>query len=70
MENELWLSRDNTPGGYYNIIIGKAKVNNFGLYKNWTACFGASDFHKLFPGQSLRKGCKKRIKRILIELED
>jgi len=72
MEKELWLTRDNTGSGSYNICTAKDMDirSSEGVYLKFMACFSAEDFHKYFPGQNIRKGRKKRIKRILIELED
>ena len=73
MEKELWLSRDDTYIGHYNICTEEniaEGVSSRGMWYSFRACFEPEDFHKLFPGQSLRKGRKRKIKRILIELED
>lgn len=70
MERELWLSRDNTAGGSYNITEGEPTGYRSGTCYDFLVAFEPEDFHRLFPGQSLRKGRKKRIKRILIELEN
>lgn len=70
MKQELWLSRDNTEGGSYNITKGEPIGHRNGMCSDYLVAFEPEDFHKLFPAKSLRKGRKKRIKRILIELGD
>ncbi len=70
MEKELWLSRDNSNIGEYNIGEGEPQFDGNGYVIGVITYFEAELFHKLFPGQSLRKGRKRKIKRILIELED
>lgn len=69
MKQELWLSRDDTTLGDYNISIGKPILCDDGKYRGFIAFFRTRKFHQIFSIR-LRKGRKKRIKRILIELED
>lgn len=70
MEQELWLSRDDTRLAHYNLGMENPEIDPQGTYGDFVVCFTPEEFHKMFPGNSLRKGRKRRIKRILIELED
>lgn len=68
MKDELWLSRDETPIGHYNLHIGDpGSLFYRDTYRNYIGCINANDFHQLFSVR-LRKGRKKRIKSITIEL--
>ncbi len=72
MKQELWLSRDLNTGSWYNIHNGEPEPpTDEGMFhgENVVEIFDPKTFHKLFSAH-LRKGRKKRIKRILIELED
>ncbi len=68
MKQELWLARD--KDGDYSFSDMEPEKNEYGYFHPFLEVMGENAFHKLFPGHSLRKGRKKRIKRILIELED
>jgi hypothetical protein len=67
MEKELWLSRDDDGG--YSISEGEPQKNEYGYFHPFLECLGNETFHNLFKAR-LRKGRKRKIKRILIELED
>ena len=69
-EKELWLSRDDSDWGHYNIDVREPTIRHSGCYNDGIICLSSKKYHMLFPGQNLRKGRKKRIKRILIEVED
>ena len=74
MKQELWLSRDNSGKG----VTGLYEIHD----EDPGSCVGGyypegvidgvfpRAFHQAVEGARLRKGRKKRIKRILIELED
>ncbi len=70
MEKGRTLARDDD--GWYGIYESDPKKR----YGDWSDAqpvdgrFSESDFHILFGCHPVRKGRKKRIKRILIELED
>lgn len=73
MKQELWLSRDDNSNAFYNVHDENPELNYTGYF---TAGYGLPifslnpiSFHKMFTAR-LRKGRKRRIKRILIELED
>lgn len=74
MKQELWLSRDDNFNASYNVHFWMPELNYTGYYNTGyrrpICSICPEDFHKLFPGQRLRKGRRKRVKRILIELED
>lgn len=73
MKQELWLSRDKTGDGDYEIHGKEPTKNDIGEYHSFDGridSFESEIFHRIFKGARLRKGRKKRIKRILIELED
>lgn len=72
MAKELWLSRDSKRGGgYYNIHEGDEPcADTAGIFHIYLVCYCPKIFHHLVEGARLRKGRKKPIKRILIELED
>jgi len=68
-KKELWLSRENTPYGHYNLHTeDPSGLSHSGIYQYDIICFSAESFHSIFSIR-LRKGRKKKIKRILIELE-
>lgn len=72
MKDELWLVRDDTKDAWYALEGGEPDKKDGGEYysgKN-IAIFLPAFFHQFVEGARLRKGRKKRIKRILIELED
>ncbi len=70
MKQELWLSRDGGKGGY-NISEVEPKLGLASkLFHPWTYYVCDDKFHLLVQGARLRKGRKRKIKRILIELED
>ena len=70
MKKELWLSRDKGGGGY-NISEREPKLNlSVGVFWPWTLFLCGDKFHLFVQGARLRKGRKRKIKRILIELED
>ena len=71
MEQELWLSRDND--GYYGFFKDTPYKDNWGDWDGDGATaekISQEDFRSLFGCHPVRKGRKKRIKRILIELDD
>lgn len=71
MERELTLARD--EDGYYGIYEDEPEKNSVGDWSGSLAhadMFPEEDFHAIFGCHPIRKGRKKRIKRILIELED
>lgn len=83
MEQELWLGREKHSGGFYGIftrepipfemeeIFGRLSLENINDgEKGVVDYFCPEIFHLIVQGARLRKGRKKRIKRILIELED
>jgi len=73
MIKEQWLSRDSLNiGGWYNIHDGEPEPpTDEGMFcgENVVETFDPKTFHKVFSVR-LRKGRKRKIKRILIELED
>lgn len=70
MKQELWLARG--KDGWYNLHEEKPYLMVCGDFdsENKIKTFCPEIFHRLVEGARLRKGRKKRIKRILIELED
>lgn len=73
MKQDTWLSRDDTGDAWYGIDRGEPDKRDGGEFHSDggnIAIFLPSFFHKYVEGARLRKGRKKRIKRILIELED
>ncbi len=72
MEKELWLSRDKGSGdrSLYNIHETEPHIRRGGIFNDWISTFCPVLFHSLVQGARLRKGRKRKIKRILIELED
>jgi len=69
MEQELWLSRDNGESSHYNIHNSDPGTTD-DLFWGQIVDFCPRLFHKYVQGARLRKGRKRKIKRILIELED
>lgn len=67
MDKELWLARDDD--GIYNLSDTEPIKSEYGYFNPFLDCIDDDVFHILFTAR-LRKGRKKRIKRILIELED
>ena len=74
MKQELWLSRDDDGSGWYRIHAKKPILDEFdGTHRSDDDIdiFCPVLFHRIIPKTTrLRRGRKKRIKRILIELED
>lgn len=73
MKDELWLSRDNTEDAWYGIDRGEPDKHDEGEFHSDggnIAIFLPEFFHQYVEGARLRKGRKRKIKRILIELED
>jgi len=72
MKQELWLSRAGGDGEY-GIHEEEPDWNYYFEEFDGGMSFGClcpKLFHQAVEGARLRKGRKKRIKRILIELED
>jgi len=72
MEQELWLARDDTTSGWYEAHGESPDKDEHGKY--WSNAMlwrlASTTFHNIISGARLRKGRKKRIKRIVIELGD
>lgn len=70
MKQELELARDDD--GWYGIYEGELKKDRRGDWdgKRLGEQYTGNEFRAIFGRHLLRKGRKKRIKRILIELED
>lgn len=82
MKQELWLGREYDKNGFYVIFQGKpspedldgdaGSIGENGIKsgrRGMIDCFCPKMFHLISPIR-LRKGRKKRIKRIVIELEE
>jgi len=73
MEQELWLARDGD--GFYGFFEGDPYKKYWGDWEiddgGWASDkISPADFRKIFGCHPVRKSCKKRIKRIVVELED
>lgn len=72
MKQELWLARDDD--GCYAFFDGEPEKRSgvwlIAISTFLKPEFDGDEFHAIFGCHPLRKGRKKCIKRILIELED